>query len=119
MVSKARELLPEPDNPVTTVSVLRGMRTLISWRLCWRAPRTEMCVMAILGKERRFPVRLLWGVTVVHSLEVFYLSIESRVNEGTFLRESQRCQSARPSQAQSKSLFYVVLYPRVPRLKAD
>jgi hypothetical protein len=24
------------------------MRTLMSRRLCWRAPRTEMCVMAMV-----------------------------------------------------------------------
>jgi len=47
-VSKASELLPEPERPVTTVRVLRGMRTLMSRRLCWRAPRTEMCVMAMV-----------------------------------------------------------------------
>ena len=51
MVSKASELFPEPESPVTTVSVLRGMRTLMSRRLCWRAPRTEMCVIAIYGKK--------------------------------------------------------------------
>src|SRR5450432_2239484 len=49
MVSKASELLPEPERPVTTVSVLRGMRTLMSRRLCCRAPRTEMCVIVIYG----------------------------------------------------------------------
>jgi len=52
MVSKARELFPEPDRPVTTVRVLRGMRTLMSRRLCWRAPRTEMCVMDMVELER-------------------------------------------------------------------
>src|SRR5579863_1699895 len=49
IVSKANELFPDPDNPVTTVKVLRGMRTWMSCRLCWRAPRTEMCVMGIFG----------------------------------------------------------------------
>src|SRR5579875_4198857 len=47
MVSKAREDLPDPERPVTTVSVLRGMWTLMSRRLCWRAPRTEICVIAM------------------------------------------------------------------------
>jgi len=44
MVSKARDDLPEPERPVTTVRVLRGMETETSRRLCWRAPRTLMCV---------------------------------------------------------------------------
>src|SRR5271170_2644045 len=45
MVSKAREDLPEPESPVTTVRVLRGIATLTLRRLCWRAPRTVMWVM--------------------------------------------------------------------------
>src|SRR5215813_13028408 len=45
MVSKAREDFPEPDSPVTTVRVLRGMVTETLRRLCWRAPRTVMWVM--------------------------------------------------------------------------
>src|SRR5690242_19644120 len=44
MVSKAREDLPEPDRPVMTVSVSRGMSTSIPLRLCSRAPRTEIWV---------------------------------------------------------------------------
>src|ERR1700758_5670513 len=51
MVSKAREDLPEPDSPVTTVRVLRGMETSTLRRLCWRAPRTVMCVM---------PMEVVW-----------------------------------------------------------
>src|ERR1035438_9575015 len=54
MVSKARELLPDPERPVTTVSVLRGMRTLMSRKLCWRAPRTEMWVIGMIGKVGQF-----------------------------------------------------------------
>jgi hypothetical protein len=40
MVSKASELLPEPDRPVMTVRVSRGMSTSTFLRLCSRAPRT-------------------------------------------------------------------------------
>src|SRR5271156_3597165 len=47
MVSKAREDLPDPLRPVTTVRVLRGISTSMFLRLCWRAPRTEILVMAI------------------------------------------------------------------------
>lgn len=49
MVSKASEDLPEPERPVTTVRVLRGMETEMFLRLCWRAPRTVMWVMAARG----------------------------------------------------------------------
>src|SRR6266576_1623279 len=47
MVSKAREDLPEPLKPVITVSVLRGISTSMFFRLCWRAPRTVILVMAM------------------------------------------------------------------------
>src|SRR5580658_787451 len=42
MVSKASELFPDPLSPVITVKVLRGISTLMFFRLCWRAPCTEM-----------------------------------------------------------------------------
>src|ERR1700686_874480 len=48
MVSKASEDLPDPLSPVTTVRVLRGISTSMFFRLCCRAPRTEILVMAIL-----------------------------------------------------------------------
>src|ERR1700716_535614 len=51
MVSKAREDFPDPDSPVTTVRVLRGIETSTLRRLCWRAPRTVMCVM---------PMEVVW-----------------------------------------------------------
>ena len=40
MVSKARLDLPLPDSPVMTVSRSRGSSTVMSLRLCSRAPRT-------------------------------------------------------------------------------
>src|SRR5882757_9234231 len=47
MVSKAREDLPEPERPVITVKLLRGISTLMFLRLCWRAPRTTNLVNGI------------------------------------------------------------------------
>ena len=41
-MSKASEDLPDPLRPVTTVSRLRGMRTVTFRRLCSRAPATRM-----------------------------------------------------------------------------
>src|SRR4030095_5778354 len=52
MVSKAREDLPDPESPVITVRLLRGISRLIFFRLCWRAPRTTSLVRPIL---RRLP----------------------------------------------------------------
>src|SRR6516225_2640299 len=39
MVSKASEDFPEPDSPVNTTSLSRGISTSIFFRLCSRAPR--------------------------------------------------------------------------------
>src|SRR5207253_11139870 len=46
MVSKARLDLPEPDRPVTTMSLSRGISSEMFLRLCTRAPCTAMVVRA-------------------------------------------------------------------------
>src|SRR5271166_3070981 len=45
MVSNASEDLPDPLRPVITVKVLRGISTLMFFRLCCRAPLTLMFVI--------------------------------------------------------------------------
>lgn len=42
MVSKASELLPEPDTPLITVSLPCGISQEMFFRLCVRAPRMVM-----------------------------------------------------------------------------
>ena len=42
MVSKASEDLPEPESPVMTTRLSRGMSTSMFLRLCSRAPRTTI-----------------------------------------------------------------------------
>src|SRR4051794_39339900 len=42
MVSKASDDLPEPESPVMTTRASRGMETVMSLRLCSRAPETTM-----------------------------------------------------------------------------
>src|SRR5271168_3330459 len=49
MVSKASEDLPEPESPVMTVRLLRGISTLIFFRLCCRAPRTTSLVRPMVS----------------------------------------------------------------------
>src|SRR5580704_4102547 len=51
MVSNASEDLPDPDRPVITTRLSRGISTSTFFRLCSRAPRTWM-EPAI---DRRFP----------------------------------------------------------------
>jgi hypothetical protein len=52
-MSKARVDLPEPDTPVTTVNLPRGISTSMPLRLCSRAWRTEMLPLP-LKSERGF-----------------------------------------------------------------
>src|SRR5215831_17566499 len=47
MVSNASDDLPEPLSPVMTVKVLRGISTEMFFKLCWRAPRTVMLLIAM------------------------------------------------------------------------
>src|SRR5438132_2626233 len=54
MVSKARLDLPEPDRPVMQIRRFRGRRTVMSLRLCSRAPWT----MSSSGAIRRAIVLL-------------------------------------------------------------
>src|SRR5579863_231713 len=86
MVSKASEDLPDPLRPVITVNALRGMSTLMFLRLCWRAPRTEIFVIAI-GQEHCPSVtwtgpQKCWKVRVRNSTHVSYLPIADSVNAG-------------------------------------
>src|SRR3954470_8777537 len=46
MVSKAREDLPEPDSPVNTTSLSRGISRSTFLRLCSRAPRIVIARIA-------------------------------------------------------------------------
>src|SRR5215467_3323778 len=47
MVSKARLDLPEPDRPVITMSLSRGISSEMFLRLCTRAPCTATVVRAV------------------------------------------------------------------------
>src|SRR5262245_45774064 len=63
MVSKARLDLPEPESPVTTMSLSRGISTEMFLRLWTRAPCTAMVVRA---EARRGP-RLAVGLEAIRS----------------------------------------------------
>src|SRR5690242_10906217 len=53
MVSKASEDLPEPDRPVNTTSLSRGISTSMFFRLCSRAPRMVIARRLLAGCWRR------------------------------------------------------------------
>ena len=47
MVSNARELLPDPERPVITTSLSRGMSSVTPLRLCSPAPTIRICLSAM------------------------------------------------------------------------
>src|SRR4029077_17821316 len=55
MVSNAREDLPEPETPVTTVRVLWPIEKSMFFRLWTRAPRTTMLSVDIWKRDRCNP----------------------------------------------------------------
>src|SRR5208337_336993 len=81
MVSKASEDLPDPESPVMTVRVFRGISILMFSNVCWRAPRTTSFVSPITRKVRphrrcRHPVGRLGPA------ESFTIAIRARVGQG-------------------------------------
>ncbi len=56
MVSNARLDLPEPESPVTTMRLSRGISTEMFLRLCTRAPCTAMVVRALARASVRLAV---------------------------------------------------------------
>src|SRR5580692_137835 len=92
MVSKAKEDLPDPLRPVITVKLLRGISTSMFLRLCWRAPRTEILVMAIDRESNALQCpsvmwtgsQRCWKVEVRSSTHVSYLQTVASVNAGRF-----------------------------------
>src|SRR5271169_4302693 len=92
MVSNASEDLPDPLRPVITVKLLRGISTSMFLRLCWRAPRTEILVMAINSESDALQcpsvmwtsAQRCWKVEVRSSTHVSYLLTAASVNAGRF-----------------------------------
>src|SRR6201999_3274493 len=73
IVPKTRELLPEPETPVNTVSRRLGSTTLMSLRLLTRAPWTRIsaCASAFVDTHHRFghAHRLLGALALEADLE--------------------------------------------------
>src|SRR3989338_8810989 len=53
IVSKASDDFPEPESPVITVSLFRGIDTLTFLRLCMRAPFTRISSIRLITQENR------------------------------------------------------------------
>src|SRR3954468_14444948 len=64
MVSKASDDLPEPDSPVNTTSLSRGIVRSTFLRLCSRAPRiaiTRACPCASAARSKRSSILAIWS----------------------------------------------------------
>src|SRR3546814_20032676 len=82
MVSKARLDLPEPESPVMTIRLSRGRSTSTPFRLCSRAPRTEMWVRLMGGGCSRFVLDTQGGVSRDRKSVVSGKSVSVRVDLG-------------------------------------
>src|SRR3989338_4264672 len=72
IVSKAREDFPEPESPVKTTILFRGISTVIFLRLCVRAPLTMILSFVLFfilleTKSRCEPSRSLTGQVQVNT----------------------------------------------------
>src|SRR5579859_4166421 len=80
MVSKASEDLPEPDRPVNTTSLSRGISTSMFLRLCSRAPRMVMARrLEADGWRRAFRISSIDNPLTIHWR---FLGISRRVGRG-------------------------------------
>src|SRR5882762_127671 len=77
IVSNASDDLPEPERPVITVNLSRGMSTSMFLRLCWRAPRTVMRSIAI----RLEAVRLSPQRRILSGAEPYILTATSEAGK--------------------------------------
>src|SRR5438270_13919977 len=59
MVSNARLDFPDPDSPVTTTRLSRGISRETFFKLCTRAPRTAMVVRGLVRAPSEGIARLL------------------------------------------------------------
>src|SRR5207244_625094 len=78
MVSNASELLPDPDNPVTTISLSRGISSEIFLRLWTRAPCTAIVVRApAFGAADSFDLELIRRLSQIYKREFLNLDVTS------------------------------------------
>src|SRR5439155_809642 len=75
MVSKARLDLPDPERPVTTTSLSRGISTDMFLRLCTRAPRTSMVVRAAGLTGCRFTLEIIRSLSHVDERQFLHQNV--------------------------------------------
>src|SRR5437660_1419220 len=99
MVSKARDDLPEPDTPVTTVRALCGISKSMFLRLWTRAPRT---VMNSLDEEDILS-KFVWQQIIVW---------HSRPGCGSAILQ-RSAPPVRPSNV-TESFYYIINFSALP-----
>src|SRR5215472_9931946 len=94
MVSNASEDLPEPERPVMTVRVFRGISTLMFLRLCWRAPRITSLVRP-MGRKHSLQWSLPASGRLAHLRRVPAPSSYTEPKITSHLSREQRTRSRR------------------------
>jgi hypothetical protein len=75
MVSKARVDFPEPEMPVITTSLSRGISTSMHFRLCSHAPLMMILSIAMVSLcGRYFPVLFRAGTNADYSTQLLFLT---------------------------------------------
>ena len=59
-VSIASDDLPDPDTPVITINLRRGISTVTFFKLCMRAPLIRMGERSIRGGQRYWQLTFFW-----------------------------------------------------------
>src|SRR5580704_15052687 len=80
MVSNARLDLPEPESPVTTIRLSRGISSEMFLRLCTRAPCTAIVVRGAVFTAPLFPFRLTLREEAIEKLAAvrLFAGVEER-----------------------------------------
>src|SRR5215212_8896529 len=87
MVSNASELLPDPDNPVRTTSLSRGMSISMFLRLCSRAPRTLIRSCRAMKQESSLGALGICGDASEQTIAIYQCSIRGARWSGVFVQK--------------------------------
>src|SRR5215212_6764973 len=109
MVSKASEDFPEPDSPVNTTSLSRGISRSTFLRLCSRAPR--IVIARIWEPEADWRFALITSSITGISWRAGARSIQARTSSG---RPGDRRQWVNPERRKNEGGFPVVLANHQP-----
>ena len=85
--------MPDPDSPVITVNLSRGISTSMFFRLCCRAPRTVICSMLITVENLAYSRNEYFNKSrAVYQCELLAEAfVDERENSGCDTNDDKRC----------------------------